>query len=77
MGRERVFLALGFAKCFQASFLHPATPFVVLAYAFAVFVEFVLPLFRQQFRQLSPPLFQRLFFAALSVAVFTAFLQCL
>ena len=58
---EQVFSALGFAKCFQVSFLHPATPFVVLAYAFAVFVEFVLTLFQQQFRQLSAPLFQRLF----------------
>ena len=46
MGRERVFSAFGFAKCFQVSFLHLATPFVVLAYAFAVFLEFVWTLFR-------------------------------
>ena len=44
---EQVFSALGFAKCFHVSFLHPAIPFVVLAYAFTVFVEFVLTLFRQ------------------------------
>ena len=70
---EQVFSALGFAKCFQVSSLHPATPFVVLAYAFAVIVEFVLTLFRQQFHQTFCPAFSATVFAALSAAVFTTF----
>ena len=58
---KQVFSALGFAKCLQVSFLHPAIPVVVLTYAFAVFVEFVLNLCRQQFANFLPRFFSDCF----------------
>ena len=56
MGRYRVFPALDFAKFFQVSFLHPATP-----YAFAVFLEFVLTRFESKFTNFLPRFFSDCF----------------
>ena len=66
-----IFLVVYFVKCLQVYFVHPSS--FVFSFALAIVDVFVLNLFRQQFHQLSDPLFQRMFLRFFSAVFFATF----